>query len=100
MSVAIIQLGAPVATAAASNTTTTIAVSDSSPSIGDLVTFTVTVTPATFSSVGVRRCRAMSFDVFGPVSGGNRAFDEDFSFGIIVDKRRAEFGRYSEPIET
>ena len=51
MSVAIIQLGAPVATAAASNTTTTIAVSDSSPSIGDLVTFTVTVTPATFSSV-------------------------------------------------
>jgi len=35
----------------------------------------------------------MSFDVFGPVSGDNRAFDEDFSFGIIVNKRRTKFGR-------
>ena len=50
-SVGIVQMGAPAASAVASNTTTTISVSDLSPSIGDLVTFTVTVTPATFTSV-------------------------------------------------
>ena len=50
-SVALVQVSAPAASAAPSNTTTTIAVSDTSPSIGDTVTFTVTVTPATFSTV-------------------------------------------------
>jgi outer membrane protein OmpA-like peptidoglycan-associated protein len=49
-SLSILQVGAPAASAVASNTTTTIAVSDPSPSIGDVVTFTVTVTPTTFSS--------------------------------------------------
>lgn len=51
LSLSTLPLGAPAAMAVSSNTTTAISVSDSSPTGGEIVTFTVTVTPATYSSV-------------------------------------------------